>query len=59
MADGSNITAGSALADETAWRQIVLQYQKPSRWRALWQIADTIVPYGTIWYFMYLSLSVS
>lgn len=59
MADGSNFTAGSAQADETAWRQIVLQYQKPSRWRALWQIADTIVPYGTIWYFMYLSLSVS
>ena len=59
MADGSNFTAGSAQADETAWKQIVLQYQKPSRWRALWQIADTIVPYGTIWYFMYLSLSVS
>jgi len=59
MADGSNFTAGSAQADETAWRQIVLQYQKPSRWRALWQIADTVVPYGAIWYFMYLSLSVS
>ena len=59
MADGSNFTAGSAQADETAWRRIVLQYQKPSRWRALWQIADTIVPYGMIWYFMYLSLSVS
>src|SRR6185503_16606319 len=59
MANDLSFTPTGAPADETAWKQVVLRYQKPSRWRALWQIADTIVPYGVIWYFMYLSLSVS
>ena len=45
--------------DETAWKQIVVQYQKPSRWRALWQITDTIGPYALIWYLMYLCLAIS
>ena len=28
-------------------------------WRALWQIIDTVIPYGVVWYLMYLCLSVS
>jgi acyl-lipid omega-6 desaturase (Delta-12 desaturase) len=59
MANDLSSTPTGAPADETAWKQIVLQYQKPSRWRALWQIADTIVPYVGIWFLMYLSLMVS
>lgn len=31
-------------ADNGAWKQIVLKYQKASTWRALWQIIDTLVP---------------
>src|ERR1035438_6832924 len=46
-------------ADNAAWKEIVLKYQKPSVWRALWQIIDTVIPYGVVWYLMYLSLSVS
>jgi omega-6 fatty acid desaturase (delta-12 desaturase) len=46
-------------ADNAAWKEIVLRYQKPSTWRALWQIINTIVPYSLTWYLMYLSLRVS
>ena len=35
------------------------KYQKPSTWRAVWQIVNTLVPYALPWYLMYLSLSVS
>ena len=45
---------------ETAvWKEIVSRYQKPSPWRALWQIVSTIGPYAGLWYLMYLTLSVS
>lgn len=45
--------------DDMAWKQLVLEFQKPSRWRALWQITDSFGPYIAIWYLMYLSLSIS
>src|SRR4030095_14300363 len=58
MAD--DLTSGQAPPQESgaAWKQIVLQYQKPSRWRALWQITNTLIPYAAIWSLMYLSLFV-
>ena len=31
-------------ATTEAWKEIVLQYQKPSTARALWQIINTFVP---------------
>jgi acyl-lipid omega-6 desaturase (Delta-12 desaturase) len=43
----------------SAWKEIVLKYQEPSVWRALWQIVNTFVPYAFLWYLMYLSLAVS
>ena len=46
-------------ADNAAWKEIVLKYQKPSVWRALWQIIDTVIPYAVVWYLMYRCLSVS
>ena len=46
-------------ADNAAWKEVVLKYQKASTWRALWQIVNTIVPYALCWYFMYVSLAVS
>ena len=33
----------------------MLKYQTPSTWRALWQIVNTLVPYASIWYLMYLT----
>jgi len=46
-------------ADNAAWKEIVLKYQKPSTWRALWQIIDTIIPYALCWYLIYLCLAIS
>jgi omega-6 fatty acid desaturase (delta-12 desaturase) len=42
-----------------AWRQIVIRYQQPSWWRAIWQLANTLVPYGAIWYLMFVCAAVS
>ncbi|TAL00733.1 MAG: fatty acid desaturase [Verrucomicrobia bacterium] len=41
--------------DEANWKQIVARYQKPSTPRAVWQILNTLVPYGALWYLMYLT----
>ena len=56
--DAISIPGGSK-ADLAAWKEIVLRYQKPSTWRALWQIIDTVIPYGLLWYLMYLCRPVS
>ena len=45
--------------DPSDWKKIVIEYQKPSAPRALWQIANTLIPYVVLWYLMFLSLSVS
>lgn len=42
-----------------AWKEIVLEYQKPSTWRALWQVTNTLVPIAGLWYLMYLCLPIS
>jgi omega-6 fatty acid desaturase (delta-12 desaturase) len=59
MNNDSSSTRRESKADIAAWKEIVLRYQKPSTWRALWQIIDTIIPFGLVWYLMYLSLPVS
>ena len=45
--------------DTSAWKDIVLEYQKPSVGRATWQLVNTLGPYVILYYLMYLSLSVS
>ncbi len=42
-----------------AWKQIVIRYQQPSLWRALWQLVNTLVPYGALWYLMFVCAAVS
>ena len=59
MTNDVNLIPAKPRADNAAWKEIVLKYQKPSTWRALWQIIDTIIPYALCWYLMYISLSVS
>ena len=41
------------------WKPIVAQYQQASLGRALWQVANTLVPYAALWYLMHLSLAIS
>lgn len=45
--------------EPSAWKQVVARYQKPALWRGAWQIANTLVPYAVLWYWMYRSLEVS
>jgi omega-6 fatty acid desaturase (delta-12 desaturase) len=46
-------------ATTSAWKEIVVRYQKPSVGRGVWQIVNTLVPYAALWYLMYLTLGVS
>jgi omega-6 fatty acid desaturase (delta-12 desaturase) len=35
---------GNTGAENAAWKDIVAKYARPSMWRALWQIVDTLFP---------------
>lgn len=59
MTNDFDPSADPAPADTAAWKKIVLEYQKPSTARALWQIINTLGSLALVWYLMYLSLPVS
>ena len=59
MTSEPNPAGVKPIADNVAWKNIVLKYQKPSRWRASWQIMDTLVPYALCWYLMYVCRPIS
>src|SRR5688572_6768892 len=46
-------------SDMAAWKAVVARFQKPSTWRALWQVLNTVVVYLALWWGLYLSLQVS
>lgn len=50
-------SAGIRRADKTRWREIVDKYREASNWRALWQLANTFIPYVLLWAAMYWTLS--
>ncbi len=41
------------------WKEKVLKYQTPSRWRAGWQLTNSIGLYALLWYLTYISFAVS
>jgi len=51
--------ASPPLPTRRNWKEVVARYQRPAAWRGVWQIVNSLVPYATLWYLMYLSLSVS
>ncbi|HMD53095.1 MAG TPA: fatty acid desaturase, partial [Phycisphaerae bacterium] len=59
MTNDSGSTNARPHVNNAAWKEIVLKYQKPSTWRAMWQIIDTLVPYALCWYLIHLCLAVS
>lgn len=59
MTYDSGSVQNSPAEDTGAWKEVVLRYQKPSVWRAVWQIVNTLGPLAAIWYLMYISLAVS
>ena len=44
---------------QSAWKQIVAKYQQPSTGRAIWQVANTFVPYVAVWILIYLVKDIS
>jgi len=55
----SEPTQRKSQSDPAVWKEIVAKYQQPSTPRAVWQIVNTLVPYGLLWYLMYRSLTIS
>ena len=41
------------------WKAVVAKYQHPSRWRSIFQIVNSFVPYVALWVLMDWSLAVS
>lgn len=39
--------------------QALAPYRKPSLWRSLWQLGNSLIPYAILWYLMVWSLEVS
>ncbi len=59
MTDDSVVTKSGQNTALPHWKEVVAKYQEPALRRALWQLINTLVPYGALWYLMYLSLGIS
>jgi omega-6 fatty acid desaturase (delta-12 desaturase) len=57
--DHSKVEEGMHQPDVAAWKQVVAQYEQPSAPRAIWQIANTFVPYAALWVLMHFTLQMS
>ncbi len=42
-----------------SWKEVVMKYQKPSNWRASWQLFNTLGPILGIWCTLYFTLGIS
>ncbi|HEV2426153.1 MAG TPA: fatty acid desaturase [Terriglobia bacterium] len=45
--------------NSAAWKEVVSKYQQPSLWRSVYQLVNSFVPYGLLWYLAYRSLALS
>lgn len=50
---------GKTPPDTTGWKEIVRKYQQPSKFKSFWQLANTLIPYASLWVAMYFALSIS
>lgn len=41
------------------WDTLVAKYQTSHRWKSIWQLTNSFIPYFIIWILMYLSLDIS
>ena len=55
----SSVAKPSQDTRRLTWKEIVLKYQRPALGLGLWQVLNTLVPYGALWYLMYLSIAIS
>ena len=42
-----------------AWMKLVAKYQQPALWRSVYQLVNSSVPYGVLWFLMYRGLAAS
>lgn len=47
------------LPSVSEWKEAIANFQQPSRWRAVIQLVDTLVPLAALWVLMSLALPVS
>ncbi len=47
------------MLDKPAWSALVAKYQTTNTWQSVWQVVNTFIPFGLVWYLMYLSLAYS
>ncbi len=40
-------------------REAVGPFERPTAWRSIWEVANTLIPFIVLWYLMYLSIDVS
>jgi hypothetical protein len=52
MTNGLGSMAAEPKAANPRWEEIVDRYQQPAVRRALWQVANTLVPYAALWYLL-------
>ena len=52
-------TTNTTAENDASWKEIVAQYHQPSLPRAHWQVVNTFVPLGFIWYLMYRTMNIS
>jgi omega-6 fatty acid desaturase (delta-12 desaturase) len=56
---GDNGGLGAYPTSIAEWRRIVAAYQKPSAWRAGWQVVSTLGAYALVWAGLYFFVSTS
>ncbi len=57
--NASFVPPGKPQPDTSTWKEVVFKYQTPTLSRSLWQVANTVVSYGLLWYVMYRSVAIS
>lgn len=55
----SSNSSPHSIPDKAAWGALVAKYQTTNTWQSTWQVLNTFIPFGLIWYLMYLSLAYS
>src|SRR5436190_22756400 len=58
MSKQSASTKVDQIPSVAVWKEIIAKYQKPAVWRGVWQVVNTLVPFATLWFLIYLCLPV-
>jgi omega-6 fatty acid desaturase (delta-12 desaturase) len=55
----NSVSNSHPIPDKAAWSALVAKYQAANTWQSIWQVANTFIPFGLLWYLMFLSLTYS